>query len=153
RTVPPPPPGVPPLPAMADANSTLRQRLTAHRSAAQCAACHAIMDPLGFGMEGFDTAGKARTTDNGQPIDGTGTLDGVAFSDLTRPGAALRANASTGPCLVSKLYANALGRAAIGLDAASLDALANAFAAGGHHVDRLLVDLVSNDSFRFVVPR
>src|SRR5262249_45436170 len=49
--IPPPPPGVPPLPAMADANSTLRQRLEAHRAAPQCATCHGVMDPLGFGLE------------------------------------------------------------------------------------------------------
>jgi hypothetical protein len=138
---------------MADADSTLRERLTAHRSAAQCAACHAIMDPLGFGMEGFDSAAKARTMDNGKPIDATGTLDGRAFSDLAGLGAALHASASVGPCLVSKLYANALGRAAITVDAAALDALANQFGASGHHVDQLLVELVSSDAFRFVTPR
>src|SRR5258706_191884 len=58
RTIPPPPPGVPPFPDGVDANSTVRDRLTMHRSAASCAACHGIMDPIGFGMENFDSSGK-----------------------------------------------------------------------------------------------
>jgi hypothetical protein len=46
QTIPPPPPGVPPLPATAPPGSTVRQILTTHRSAAQCAACHAL-GPIG----------------------------------------------------------------------------------------------------------
>jgi hypothetical protein len=152
RTVPDPPPGVPPLPAMAAAGSTLRQRLTMHRTAASCSPCHALMDPMGFGMETFDGAGLPRTTDNGQPIDATGTLDGTAFDGLATLGAAIRKEAVAGPCLVDKLYTYGQGRAVNAADAAALDGLATRFAQGGNHVDQLLLDLVSSDSFRFVTP-
>jgi len=152
RTVPPPPPGVPPLPDHAPPGSTVRQVMEAHRSQAQCAACHAMMDPIGFGMENFDTTGQYRTTDNGQPIDASGTLDGVAFSSLAQLGSAVRKNASTGPCLVSKVYENALGRLPIDVDTAALDQLITRFNASGHHVDQLLVDLAGSDGFRFVSP-
>jgi hypothetical protein len=153
RTIPPPPPGVPPLPAMADATATLRQRLSAHRAAATCASCHALMDPLGFGMESFDGAGRYRTLDNGQAIDATGTLGGAAFNDLASLGAVLRAAAVAGPCVVAKLYANAVGRTPTDVDAAALDELAASFAASGHRADQLLVALVSSDAFRFVAPQ
>jgi Protein of unknown function (DUF1592)/Protein of unknown function (DUF1588)/Protein of unknown function (DUF1595)/Protein of unknown function (DUF1585)/Protein of unknown function (DUF1587) len=152
RTVPDPPPGVPPLPAMAAAGSTLRQRLTLHRSAAACASCHALMDPIGFGMETFDSAGQHRTTDNGQPIDATGTLDGTAFDGLASLGAAVHKEGVAGPCLVDKMYTYAQGRTVNTQDAPALDGLATRFAQNGNRVDQLLLDLVSGDSFRFVTP-
>jgi hypothetical protein len=102
KTIPPPPPGVPPLPTTLSPNTTLRQQLTAHRAAPQCASCHSLMDPIGFGMENFNSAGLYRTTDNGQPIDATGTLDGTAFKDLATLGTALRHDANAGPCFVTK---------------------------------------------------
>jgi len=152
RAIPPPPPGVPPLPPMAPAGSTVRQILTVHRSQPTCAACHGRMDPMGFGMEGFDAAGQARTTDNGQPIDASGTLDGAMFTNLAELGTALRKNANTGPCLVSKLYENALGRLPLDLDGAALDQLIGQFVSAGNRVDQVLVNLVTNDGFRFVAP-
>ncbi|HEY3667090.1 MAG TPA: DUF1592 domain-containing protein, partial [Polyangiaceae bacterium] len=71
RSIGAPPPGTPPLPSMAPAGSTVRQILSLHRSAPLCASCHGLMDPIGFGMEAFDTTGQYRTTDNGQPVDTT----------------------------------------------------------------------------------
>ena len=152
KNIPDPPPGVPPLPAMADATSTLRQKLEMHRSAASCSACHALMDPVGFGMETFDGAGQYRTKDNGQPIDATGTLDGASFDGLGQLGAAVHADAVTGPCLVSKVLTFAEGRKLNAHDAPALDALATTFAKAGNHVDQLLLDLVTSDAFRFVTP-
>jgi hypothetical protein len=150
--IPPPPPGVPPLPSTAGSNATLRQTLEAHRSAPQCSSCHAIMDPLGFGLEYFDGAAQYRTTDNGQPIDATGSLGGVAFNGLAQMATALRQQPVAGPCLVSKVYENALGRTLLGADGATLDSLAKSFADGGNRVDQLLVSLASSDGFRFVQP-
>ena len=57
-----------------------------------------------------------------------------------------------GPCLVSKMYANALGRRANAIDGPALDRLAIRFASGGNRFDEMLVDLVTSDSFRFVEP-
>jgi hypothetical protein len=150
--IPPPPPGVPPLPAMGDTNSTLRQRLEAHRAAPQCAVCHQVMDPLGFGLEDFDSAAMYRTTDNGQPIDATGSVGGIAFNGLAEMASALRQQSVAGPCVVSKIYENALGRTLWDVDGPALDVLAQRFAAVHNRVDQLLVDLVSSEAFRFVQP-
>ncbi|MBX9585408.1 MAG: DUF1592 domain-containing protein [Gemmataceae bacterium] len=81
--VPPPPPDVPVLnERRKDAdNLTLRQKLEEHRDKAECAACHARMDPLGFGLENFDPLGRWRTEQGGKPLDTTGVLPtGEAFS-------------------------------------------------------------------------
>ncbi|HXK19224.1 MAG TPA: DUF1588 domain-containing protein, partial [Polyangiaceae bacterium] len=153
QIVPPPPSNVmAQLPTDRNPNDTIRKILTDHRSNAACAGCHALMDPIGLGLEAFDGVGHYRTTDKGQPVDATGELDGVPFNGLAELGKALRNAPVAGPCLVSKLYTQALGRAPVERDALVLDALATHFAAGGNRFDQLLLDLVASDGFRFVQP-
>ena len=80
---PSPPANIPPLPESVPGRwpLTMRERMTAHRTNPQCASCHAMFDPLGFALENFDPTGRWRTTDNGLPIDASGTFkDGTKFS-------------------------------------------------------------------------
>jgi hypothetical protein len=151
--IPAPPPGVPPLPPTTSTKQTVRQELDAHVASPQCSGCHNLLDPIGFGMENFDAIGQYQTMDNGQPIDASGTLNGVAFHDLAGLETAIQKDAAAAPCLVSNFYVNALGRAAIGLDEPSINDLTTQFSAAGNRVDQLLVSLVSSDSFRFVEPK
>jgi hypothetical protein len=157
RSVPPPPDNVPPLPAMAGPDATVRERLTLHREAPACAGCHSLMDPMGFGMEDFDGVGLYRTMEGTKPVDASGSLsgdglDGSSFNGLAELGAALRKQPILGPCLVSKLYGEAQGRRAIELDRPALEQLAAAFAGSQNRVDLLLVSLVTSEAFRFVEP-
>jgi len=39
-----------------------------------CQECHAIFDPPGFAFENYDAVGAYRTTDNGSPVDATGSF-------------------------------------------------------------------------------
>jgi hypothetical protein len=41
--------------------TTIREQLAKHRDNAQCASCHAKMDPPGFALEAFDVIGGFRT--------------------------------------------------------------------------------------------
>jgi hypothetical protein len=151
--VPPPPPGVPPLPTMLDTTATMRERMTAHRTNASCASCHAIMDPIGFGLEHFDSGAMYRDMDNGKAIDTTGQLtDGAKFDGLAQLGGALRNEPLAGACFVSKVYQNALGRPAIALDDDAINGLAAQFAANKNQADQLLLNVVSSEAFRFVAP-
>jgi len=52
----------------------VRQRLEQHRANPSCAACHAVMDPIGFSLEPFDLIGKLRETDEGVPVNAAGKL-------------------------------------------------------------------------------
>ncbi len=58
---PPAPPNVPQLSRLDDEALTTRQKLAAHMEEAQCASCHRKIDPIGFGLENFNAAGKWRT--------------------------------------------------------------------------------------------
>jgi hypothetical protein len=84
--VPRPPPGVETdlkITAAATAPTTLRARLERHRADPSCAACHQIMDPIGFSLENFDLVGRWRDRDGGLPVDTTGQLvDGTHLASV-----------------------------------------------------------------------
>lgn len=58
---PPAPANVPQISRLDGKVLTKRQRLIAHQEDPQCASCHRKIDPIGFGLENFDAAGKWRT--------------------------------------------------------------------------------------------
>ena len=71
-----PPANVPPLDENehGETPTTMRERLAAHRANPGCAACHRIMDPVGFSLENFDAVGAWRTREGGAVIDPSDTL-------------------------------------------------------------------------------
>jgi hypothetical protein len=152
KTVPPPPPNVPVIDDQSTDGMTLRQKLEQHRQNPACATCHAMMDPVGLGLEHFDSVGVARDTDNGVPIDASGELDGVPFQDAAQLATVVRQHPDAAPCFVQKLYTSAQGRSMMKADAAALSALTASFDASGHQAARALIDLVSSDAFRYVEP-
>lgn len=81
-TPPPPPPANVPFLKEDEGHMklTMRQRMEEHRTAPQCAVCHAIMDPIGFALDNFDGLGKWRDAEGDEAIDPSGTLpDGTKF--------------------------------------------------------------------------
>src|SRR4029077_1476644 len=72
----PPPPNIPPLEETSVDGKvlSLRARMERHRANPTCAGCHKAMDPIGFALESFDGIGRFRQTEEGAPIDTTGTL-------------------------------------------------------------------------------
>jgi hypothetical protein len=84
---PPAPANVPQLSRLDGKPLTKRQKLAAHMEEAQCASCHRKIDPIGFGLENFNAAGKWREQDgNGKrthQIDASGAFhNGLAFGDF-----------------------------------------------------------------------
>src|SRR5439155_18989235 len=72
--VPPPPPNVDPTVQPGTPGKTGRQQIEALTASGTCASCHSLMNPIGFGLEGFDGAARTRTSDNGEPVDTTGNI-------------------------------------------------------------------------------
>src|SRR5699024_11446904 len=48
------------LPPVTDKPMTNRDRLAVHLTNQSCAGCHSLIDPIGYGLEGFDNIGRAR---------------------------------------------------------------------------------------------
>jgi hypothetical protein len=61
---PPAPPNVPQLDRLAGKPISPRERLLAHQEEPQCLQCHRKIDPIGFGLENFNAAGKWREIDH-----------------------------------------------------------------------------------------
>jgi hypothetical protein len=90
---PPPPANVPAIepPTPQSPKATLRQKIEAHRNDANCAACHAKIDPLGLAWDNYDAIGQWRTREKipagvGEDplINASGEMpDGRAFKDAT----------------------------------------------------------------------
>jgi hypothetical protein len=77
--------GTPPSPPPPNVDTTLEQKdgeepksvralLEQHRRNPTCAACHRVMDPLGFALENFDGIGEWRLKEAGGAIDPSGQL-------------------------------------------------------------------------------
>ena len=150
-TVPPPPPDVdttiePP----GEEPLTLRDQLEEHRKNPTCAACHSFIDPPGFLFENFDSIGAWRTTDNGQPIDSSGDLDGEPLADARDLAELLETDDSVGRCMVTQLYRHALGRVESEGEKPALEELDAQFAEGSYDFRSLLVAFVSHESFRWL---
>jgi Protein of unknown function (DUF1588)/Protein of unknown function (DUF1592)/Protein of unknown function (DUF1595)/Protein of unknown function (DUF1585) len=141
----PPPANVPEL-DREDAGSapqTLRQRMEAHGKNPACSGCHKVMDPPGFGLEGFDAIGAFRETDNGLPIDATGTLDGVSFDGPPALAKALAQLPRVSACLSQQAFRYLAARTA------APGALDDVTRKAGGHVRALVLELVTSDAFRF----
>ena len=150
--VPPPPPNVPPLDA--DRKSKLlsgREKLEQHRADPACAACHKLMDPLGFAMENFDWMGRWRDAEsNGKPLDTSASLPSgdhfqgpVEFRQVL-----LRHKDEFLRHLTGKLMGYALGRGLQDADSCTVQRIVDAVAKDGYKARTLLHEIVLSVPFR-----
>jgi hypothetical protein len=147
---PPPPPGVEGLTPEEIPTGSLRERLEAHRSDPKCAACHSIMDPLGFGLEHYDGIGAFRTEDTGGfPIDSAGTyFDEGAFDGAQQMAEFIQQDPRFASCLVEKLFTYALGRDVESEDRGHLAMVSQKLAESGYMLPELIKLLAVSEPFR-----
>jgi hypothetical protein len=153
--VPSPPPGVETNLEQSVAHGatpmSLRQRLEQHRANPSCAACHAVMDPIGFSLEPFDLVGKLRDTDEGVPVNAAGTLvDGTA---LDGPASLRQALLTRRDAFVAtaaeKLLTYALGRRVEYYDMPAVRAIAREAGGAGNRFSALVAGIVKSTPFQF----
>jgi hypothetical protein len=144
----------PPVPEGADTtfrpkeDVTTRQNLEAHREDEKCAGCHALFDPLGIALENFDPIGRYRDTENGHPIDASGTWAGEDFAGLADLGGVLAEDPRVLSCLLRNFYRNANGRAEDDKDLTQIDAMATSLAAKGYVWKDFVGEFLASDAFR-----
>jgi mono/diheme cytochrome c family protein len=148
---PPPPPDVGALPAaQAEAPTSVRERLEAHRADPACAGCHARIDPLGFALEAYDGVGRLREEDGGRPLDTRGTLPGgETLEGLSGLKTHLAANPERlAKALLERLFVYGIGRPSEAWDAPALDRALRATEAEGWSTRALVLELVTSEPFR-----
>lgn len=165
--VPPPPPNV---------NSNLpepteekplgrRQRLSAHFENPACASCHRLMDPIGFGLEGFDAIGRWRDKEtiliqSGEdrrarkkvelPLETAGEIAGLPdsnFSGAEQLGRILAASPVCQECVVRQFFRYAHGRAETAADAPAIGELFAAFRDSGFRFKSLILGVIRSREF------
>lgn len=157
KSPPPPPANVDPIETNpAAAKATLRQKLEAHIHDANCAACHAKIDPLGLAFENYDAIGRWRTTEKTEgtgadpTVNASGKLTyGRAYQDADEFKKLLLADLDTfNHTFVEKLSTYALRRAMSFDDKADLAAIAAAGKAADYRVKDILLALVTSPLFQ-----
>ncbi len=148
----PPPADVPPLekPKASEKNLTLRERFAAHRERADCAGCHAKLDPLGFALENFDPVGRWRSTyENGREVDASGQLfrkhafkNVVEFKD-----AILAEKHRFARAFAEHTLSYALGRTLTPADTPAIDHITERVAADGYRLQTVLQEVVQSKPF------
>ena len=129
---------------------TVRDRLMAHAGSPVCAACHTHSDPIGLSLEDFDTIGGYRTTENGENIDVSATIQGRTFTGGQGLGQYMHDNPRYPACVARRLYSYSRG-----LSRSTVDDFADAYKAfqdSGFRLRALLKSLTVSDSF-YAAPR
>jgi hypothetical protein len=126
---------------------TVRERLMAHASNSTCASCHTHSDPIGLSLEGFDTIGGRRTTENGKTIDLSATIQGKSFVGAEGLGRYLHDNPKYTACVARKLQAYSKGENSEDVPASAVKAAYKTFADSGFRMRALLKGLVEGPDF------
>jgi hypothetical protein len=172
QEVPPPPPGVDPtLPAVsAEKPMTTRERLGTHVNNRSCSSCHNLIDPIGFGLEGFDNVGRFRekvtirtaqlrdavtneqtaSKDIDLPLDTKGYIQGIPnseFSNAAGLGKILAGDRTCQRCVVKQIFRYATGRHEAESDQKQLDAMYDVFQKSNFRFRELVLALVTSDAF------
>lgn len=154
QQLPPPPADVDNVPPSPDPDATTRERFAQHTNDPACSGCHVQIDPLGFGLEGYDSIGAFRTEENnGLPIDNAGE---IVLSDVDGPfvggpelASMLAESDFVGTCFSRQWFRYALGRVEGDADACAVDGISKAFNESGQDVRVLLREIALSSAFRF----
>ncbi len=149
--LPDPAPNVPPVPA--GGGKTNRQRVNAHTGEGTCgAACHAtLINPAGFAFEAFDSIGKHRTIDNGEPVDASGTMpiDGedVTWRDAVGFAALVAESDSAHRCFGNAWLEYLQGRSPVEADTGLLDRTTQMSRVDRASIGEMVLRLLTSDAF------
>jgi len=132
------------------AGDTLRARLEMHRRNPTCAACHAIMDPLGLSLENFDLVGRWRDQEDGHAIDAAAEMtDGTRLAGPSDLRAALMSRSGAFvTALTERLMTYALGRELEYYDRPVVRSIVRSAAAQGDTLEALVQGIVASDPFQ-----
>ncbi len=151
NTPPPPAPANVPELERGKLQGTLRERMEQHRKDPACAACHKMMDPIGFALENFDAVGLWRSRDGSDDIDPRGTFpDGTVFNgvdDLRRLLASERRDQFT-RCLAEKMLIYAIGRGTEYYDKCAIDKILDDVKKQNYRFAYLIAAIIESDPFQ-----
>jgi hypothetical protein len=135
---------------------TNRQLFEARIAPATCKGCHTIINPMGYGLENYDAVGAYRTTDDGLPVDASGSIGGTdvdgPFNGGVELSKKLAQSKTVQTCVAQNWFQYALGRDLGTEDSCRMAKLNLALSDAGGDVRELLVALVKSPEFVYRNP-
>jgi hypothetical protein len=151
---PPPPDANPNLPTQMEGQTT-QDIIAQHAKEPKCSACHALMDPIGYGFNHFDSTGKdlgaVAGAETGEvKASSTAASDDVSgnFSGAAALADKLSKSETVKECFQIQMLRYALGREEVTGDACSAAQAWDRFVTGKYNIKEALVAVVASDTFR-----
>jgi hypothetical protein len=149
QEIPPPPVDVDTSIPEASGNTlTLRDRVAEHLQNESCAGCHKLMDPIGLGLENYDSIGRWREKDNGVVIDATGEMDGVHFTNPTELANTIATDDNFTWCITRGLGRYVTGRKEASAEGSHVDVLNERLIHHEYQLKPLLLEVIMSPLFR-----
>lgn len=128
---------------------TNREKFEAHSRSPECASCHEVLDPLGFGLENFAADGSYRQMENGYPINAADTFEVLPFTTLNFQGPAdmsvqIAAAPETLACMVRQAFRYTYGYTERAEDDPILAQAMGSYQASGFDIRALFASLLKN---------
>jgi hypothetical protein len=136
-------------------DATTRERFAEHTSNPECAACHVLIDGIGFGFEHYDAVGAFRTMEGTLPVDASGNLLAVSdipegeFDGAIELSAMLAQSEEVRRCVAQQWFNFGMGRVQGDEDDCSTDQIYERFEASEWNVRELMLAVVETAAFRY----
>lgn len=130
---------------------TFRDSLEQHRDDVNCRSCHAMIDPIGFGLESFDAIGRFRKLQNGVELDTTGEMpSGEKFSTPAELKKLLLEDKETfARHMVRKVLTYALGRDLTPFDRPVIKQISDKVIADNGSIHTAFIEVANSYPFRY----
>ena len=148
RTLRPPPEAIAPLAPDLHAGLSTRERVALQTSPKSCVNCHAMINPLGFGLEGFDAVGRLRREEKGRAVDLSGVFESAdggsqPFRGAKELGSILAASPEAHAAFVTQLFHHQVKQPIRAFGPTTRADLTAAFAAHDFNIRHLLVEVAA----------
>ena len=147
-----PPPGLDVEAPAPKPGSTTRELLVQHATSPSCAACHDLMDPIGFGYGNFDGIGRWRTTEEGKPVDASGRLNATdvdgEFRGPVQLAQKLASSQQVSDCVMTTML-NFVQGPQVAQDACLTSRLRTHFDDSNHDLRALVLAIARSDGFQY----
>ncbi|MEZ4399766.1 MAG: DUF1592 domain-containing protein [Kofleriaceae bacterium] len=127
--------------------TTNRQNYDRSTGGPVCRDCHAVINPIGYAFEQYDTFGRWRDQDNGLPIDPSGQVAGVDVTDAAALADFLADSRQVTDCVTKKYLTYAMSGPALGSDACLTRDLQDSFATSGGNLPGLIKAVATHPRF------
>lgn len=126
-----------------------------HATQDSCKSCHAVMDPIGLGLENFNSVGQWRTGYDISPkwagknisVEPNGSFNGKDFSSPSELAKIIAADPRTHRCLSEKVMTFAVGRKLAGEDFCASERIADDVVGKGLSFKELVTRIVRSEPF------